>query len=80
MDDLGPGTPSTYGGEINTPNLSRIANAGISYNRFHSTANVAVIRNGAGNSISDATAIAKLLNRYYTYKFNRSSSLTSDTM
>jgi arylsulfatase len=38
MDDLGPGTPSTYGGEINTPNLGRIANAGISYNRFHSTA------------------------------------------
>jgi arylsulfatase len=38
MDDLGPGTPSTYGGEINTPNLDRIANAGISYNRFHSTA------------------------------------------
>jgi len=38
MDDLGPGTPSTYGGEINTPTLSRVANQGISYNRFHSTA------------------------------------------
>ncbi len=38
MDDVGPGTPSTYGGEIQTPNLSRIANSGISYNRFHSTA------------------------------------------
>jgi arylsulfatase A-like enzyme len=38
MDDLGPGTPSTYGGEINTPTLSRVANEGISYNRFHSTA------------------------------------------
>ena len=38
MDDLGPGTPSTYGGEINTPNLSRVANMGVSYNRFHSTA------------------------------------------
>jgi len=38
MDDLGPGTPSTYGGEINTPNLDRIAKAGVSYNRFHSTA------------------------------------------
>ena len=38
MDDVGPGTPSTYGGEINTPNLDRIANTGISYNRFHSTA------------------------------------------
>ncbi len=38
IDDAGPGTPSTYGGEINTPNLSRIANNGVSYNRFHSTA------------------------------------------
>jgi arylsulfatase len=38
MDDLGPGTPSTYGGEIQTPNFDRIAKAGISYNRFHSTA------------------------------------------
>ena len=38
MDDLGPGTPSTYGGEINTPTLSRVAKAGVSYNRFHSTA------------------------------------------
>ena len=38
MDDVGPATPSTYGGEINTPTLDRIAKAGISYNRFHSTA------------------------------------------
>ncbi|HSI15582.1 MAG TPA: arylsulfatase, partial [Chthoniobacter sp.] len=38
MDDLGPGTPSTYGGEIHTPTLDRVAKAGISYNRFHSTA------------------------------------------
>jgi arylsulfatase len=38
MDDLGPATPSTYGGEINTPTLSRLAKMGISYNRFHSTA------------------------------------------
>ncbi len=38
MDDVGPGTPSTYGGEINTPTLDRVSNSGISYNRFHSTA------------------------------------------
>ncbi len=38
MDDVGPGTPSTYGGEINTPTLSRVAKSGVSYNRFHSTA------------------------------------------
>lgn len=38
LDDTGPGLPDTYGGEIRTPTLSRVANAGISYNRFHSTA------------------------------------------
>jgi arylsulfatase len=38
MDDVGPGTPSTYGGEISTPTLSRVAKMGVSFNRFHSTA------------------------------------------
>lgn len=38
MDDAGPGLPDTYGGEVRTPTLSKIANTGISYNRFHSTA------------------------------------------
>jgi len=38
MDDVGPATPSTYGGEINTPTLDRVAKAGVSYNRFHTTA------------------------------------------
>ncbi|MBL9145143.1 MAG: arylsulfatase [Verrucomicrobiaceae bacterium] len=38
IDDVGPGVASTYGGEIHTPALDRVAKAGISYNRFHSTA------------------------------------------
>ena len=38
MDDVGPGTASTYGGEINTPTLDRVAKLGVSFNRFHSTA------------------------------------------
>ncbi|HLF98423.1 MAG TPA: arylsulfatase [Methylococcaceae bacterium] len=38
IDDIGPATASTYGGEINTPTLDRIAKLGISYNRFHTTA------------------------------------------
>ena len=38
IDDVGPGTPSTYGGEIHTPTLDRVAKMGVSYNRFHSTA------------------------------------------
>jgi arylsulfatase len=35
LDDTGPGLPSTYGGEIHTPTLDRIAKMGISYNSFH---------------------------------------------
>jgi hypothetical protein len=38
IDDVGPGQTDTYGGEIHTPTLSKIANEGISYNRFHTTA------------------------------------------
>jgi arylsulfatase A-like enzyme len=38
MDDVGFGLPDTYGGPIHTPTLSRIANEGISYNAFHTTA------------------------------------------
>ncbi|WP_295588084.1 arylsulfatase [uncultured Lamprocystis sp.] len=38
LDDVGFGLADTYGGPIHTPTLSRIANAGISYNAFHTTA------------------------------------------
>jgi arylsulfatase len=38
IDDAGPAQTDTYGGEIHTPTLSRIANEGTSYNRFHTTA------------------------------------------
>src|SRR4051812_35667880 len=38
IDDVGPALPTTYGGEISTPTLDRIAKGGISYNRFHTAA------------------------------------------
>lgn len=38
IDDSGPALPDTYGGDIHTPTLSRIANTGVSFNRFHTTA------------------------------------------
>ena len=37
MDDGGPGQPSTFGGEIETPTMDRIVGEGIGYNRFHTT-------------------------------------------
>jgi len=36
-DDTGFGNPSTFGGPINTPTLTRLANEGIKYNTFHTT-------------------------------------------
>ena len=38
IDDVGPAQTDTYGGEVHTPTLSKIAKEGISYNRFHTTA------------------------------------------
>jgi arylsulfatase A-like enzyme len=38
IDDAGFGNPSTFGGPIQTPNYTRMAEEGIRYNRFHVTA------------------------------------------
>ena len=38
LDDVGFGQASTFGGEINTPTLSKLADQGVSYNAFHTTA------------------------------------------
>ncbi len=38
IDDMGFGMSSAFGGPINMPNVERIANAGLHYNHFHTTA------------------------------------------
>ncbi len=38
IDDAGFGGPDTFGGDIRTPNLTRVQERGITYNRFHVTA------------------------------------------
>jgi arylsulfatase len=38
IDDAGFGNPSTFGGPINTPRYTQLADEGIRYNRFHVTA------------------------------------------
>ena len=38
IDDAGFGNPSTFGGPIETPNYTRLAENGLRYNRFHVTA------------------------------------------
>jgi arylsulfatase A-like enzyme len=44
IDDAGFGNPSTFGGPIDTPNYTRMAERGLSYNRFHVTAMCAPTR------------------------------------
>jgi len=34
IDDVGPGLPTTFGGEVRTDTLTRIHDEGIGYNRF----------------------------------------------
>jgi len=38
IDDAGFGNPSTFGGPIETPAMTRVADMGLTYNRFHVTA------------------------------------------
>ena len=38
IDDAGFGATSTFGGPIETPSLTRMADGGLRYNRFHVTA------------------------------------------
>lgn len=38
IDDIGFGVTETFGGEVQTPTLTKLANEGIRYNAFHTTA------------------------------------------
>jgi len=38
LDDVGFGASSTFGGLIDTPNIQKLADNGLRYNRFHTTA------------------------------------------
>ncbi|BAY99750.1 sulfatase [Tolypothrix tenuis PCC 7101] len=38
LDDVGFGQASTFGGPVDTPNLTRLAEKGLRYNQFHTTA------------------------------------------
>ncbi len=37
LDDIGFGVADTFGGEVHTPTLSKLADQGLRYNRFHTT-------------------------------------------
>ena len=45
IDDVGFGGPSTFGGPIRTPTMDRLAQAGLRFNNFHTTALCSPTRN-----------------------------------
>jgi len=71
IDDVGPAQSSTFGGEIETPTMDRIAKAGISYNRFHTTAMCSPTRGalltGRNHHRIGAGQIAELANDWDGY-------------
>jgi len=71
IDDVGPGQASTFGGEIATPTMDRIAREGITYNRFHTTAMCSPTRasllTGRNHHFVGAGQIAELANDWDGY-------------
>ena len=64
IDDIGFGHSSAFGGPINMPTLDRLANNGLRYNRFHTTALCSPTRvallTGRNHHINNAGAIMEL--------------------
>lgn len=64
IDDIGFGHSSAFGGPINMPNLMRLANNGLRYNRFHTTALCSPTRvallTGRNHHVNNAGAIMEL--------------------
>jgi arylsulfatase len=86
LDDAGFGQPSTFGGEIETPTLSRLADEGISYNRFHTTAMCsptrAALMTGRNHHRVGAGQIAEFANDWdgYTGVIPKSSATVAEVL
>ena len=86
IDDAGPGLPSTFGGEVNTPTMDKIVKEGIAYNRFHTTAMCSPTRasllTGRNHHRVGAGQIAELANDWdgYSGMIPRSSALQAEVL
>jgi arylsulfatase A-like enzyme len=56
IDDVGFGGPSTFGGPIQTPTLDKLADSGLRYNNFHTTALCSPTRNALKTGRNHHTA------------------------
>jgi len=86
IDDVGPGLPTTFGGEVRTDTLTRIHDEGIGYNRFHTTAMCSPTRasllTGRNHHRIGNGQIAELANDWdgYSGEIPRSSALVADVL
>jgi arylsulfatase len=86
IDDVGPGLPTTFGGEIRTDTLTRIYEEGIAYNRFHTTAMCSPTRasllTGRNHHRIGNGQIAELANDWdgYSGEIPRSSALVAEVL
>ena len=86
IDDAGPALPATFGGEIQTPTMDRIAREGIAYNRFHTTAMCSPTRasllTGRNHHRVGNGQIAELANDWdgYSGRIPRSSALVAEVL
>jgi arylsulfatase A-like enzyme len=86
IDDAGPGLPSTFGGEVQTPTLDRVVKEGITFNRFHTTAMCSPTRasllTGRNHHRVGNGQIAELANDWdgYSGLIPRSSALAAEVL
>jgi arylsulfatase A-like enzyme len=86
IDDAGPALPSTFGGEIETKTLDKIAAEGITYNRFHTTAMCSPTRasllTGRNHHRVGNGQIAELANDWdgYSGRIPKSSALVAEVL
>ena len=86
IDDAGPGLPSAFGGEVQTPTLERVVKEGIAYSRFHTTAMCSPTRasmlTGRNHHRVGSGQIAELANDWdgYSGRIPKSSALAAEVL
>jgi len=86
IDDCGFGQWSTFGGQIPTPNLDRLAKAGLRYTRFHTTAlcspTRAALLTGRNHHSAATGVITEIGSGYpgYTGQIPASTAMVSETL
>jgi arylsulfatase len=86
IDDAGPGMPSTFGGEVQTPTMDRVVAEGITFNRFHTTAMCSPTRasllTGRNHHRAASGQIAELANDWdgYAGLVPKSSALAAEVL